>query len=277
MAAFTWQADDLGVTFDGSTSVDPDGSIASYVWDFGDGNTGSGVSPAHTYSGGGTYTVQLTVTDDKGEPGVVSQEITVVGANQAPIANFTATADGLALALDASLSSDPDGTIASYDWDFGDGTTGTGEIVTHTYDQAGSYDVKLTVTDDSSATNAVTKSFTVSAEGQPPTAAFTTTLDGLSAAFDGSGSTDPDSTISSYAWDFGDGTSGTGATPEHTYAAAGGYDVTLTVTSADGGTASVTQTVTVSVTASGLANDAFERTGSGWGARTRVERGRPRT
>ena len=266
VAAFTWEADGLGVSFDGSGSADPDGSVASYVWEFGDGETGTGVSPAHTFASGGTYAVQLTVTDDDGEPDVVSQNITVVAANQAPIADFAATADGLDLALDAGASSDPDGSIVSYAWDFGDGATGTGATASHAYAKAGSYSVTLTVTDESSATNAVTKSFSVSAEGQPPTAAFTSTLDGLSVAFDGSGSADPDSTISSFAWDFGDGATGIGATTEHAYAAAGDYDVSLTVASADGGTASVIQTVTVSVTASGLANDAFERTGSGWGS-----------
>ena len=67
MAAFTSSVNNLQASFDGSGSQDPDGSIASYVWDFGDGTPdGSGATPSHTYAAAGTYTVTLTVTDNKG-------------------------------------------------------------------------------------------------------------------------------------------------------------------------------------------------------------------
>jgi PKD repeat protein len=80
---------------------------------------------------------------------------------------------------------------------------------------------------------------------QDPTAAFASTCTYLACTFDGSGSSDPDGSVVSYAWDFGDGTTATGATPDHTYPAAGGYPVTLVVTDNSGGTGSITQTVTV--------------------------------
>jgi PKD repeat protein len=100
-----------------------------------------------------------------------------------------------------------------------------------------------------------------------PTAAFTFDSDRGDATFDGSGSTDPDGTISSYEWDFGDGASGTGATPEHTYAAEGDHDVTLTVTDNGGATDSVTHTVSIVIPPDDvLATDNFGRTvNNGWG------------
>ena len=101
--------------------------------------------------------------------------------------------------------------------------------------------------------------------GEPaPTAAFTASVVNLAASFDGSGSTDPDGTIASYAWDFGDRTTGTGATPSHTYATAGTYQVKLTVTDNRGGTGSLTKPLTV--TTGPLAQDTFTRTVTGgWG------------
>jgi hypothetical protein len=95
---------------------------------------------------------------------------------------------------------------------------------------------------------------------QAPTAAFTTATSALAATVDGSGSTDADGTIAAYSWDFGDGATASGATADHTYAAAGTYQVTLTVTDDKGATGSVTKAVTVEAVAVPLATDAFGRT-----------------
>lgn len=96
---------------------------------------------------------------------------------------------------------------------------------------------------------------------QAPTASFTSSSNGLQAAFDGSGSRDPDGTIASYAWNFGDGTpAGSGPTTTHGYAAAGTYSVTLTVTDNAGATQAVTNPVTVTSGAGPLASDSFQRT-----------------
>jgi PKD repeat protein len=138
----------------------------------------------------------------------------------------------------------------------------------HIYASAGTYQVKLTVTDDKGATGSVTKPVSVTAANQPPAAAFTSSAADLLASFDGSGSSDPDGTVAAYAWDFGDGTAaGSGAKPAHAYAAAGTYQVKLTVTDDKGATASVTQPVSVTAAASPvLAQDGFGRSlAAGWG------------
>ena len=143
------------ITFDGSASADPDGSIASYDWNFGDGNTGAGVSPTHTYAAPGNYTVSLTVTDDAGDTDTATSTANIVAAPQDPIADPNGPYNGFEgqpVTFDGSGSSDPDGgTINQYDWDFGDGNTGTGVSPTHTYAAAGTYTITLTVVDDEGA------------------------------------------------------------------------------------------------------------------------------
>jgi PKD repeat protein len=183
--------------------------------------------------------------------------------NQSPVASFTSTAQGLTASFDAAGSSDPDGQIRSYTWDFGDGESGTGIGPSHVYDSAGTYSVKLSVTDDDGATGTVTRSVTVSATNQGPTASFPSpSCTDLACTFDGSGSSDSDGTITAYAWDFGDGTpAGSGAKPSHTFAAAGSYTVRLTVTDNSGGTGTTTRNVSVSASpVSGYVSDQFART-----------------
>lgn len=171
-AAFTTAVTGLAVAVNGSTSSDADGTIASYAWNFGDGASGTGATPAaHTYAAAGTYQVTLTVTDDKGATGTLTKAVTVTAApgNQSPVAAFTATPTDLTVAVNASASSDPDGTIASYAWNFGDGSNGAGATASHAYAAAGTYTVTLTVTDNGGATGTLTKSVTVVA---PAEAAF---------------------------------------------------------------------------------------------------------
>jgi PKD repeat protein len=190
-----------------------------------------------------------------------------IAANVAPTAAFAASATDLALAVDASASSDPDGTITGYAWNFGDGGTAAGAQASHSYAASGTYQVTLTVTDNAGATGTLTKAVTLSAApaNVAPTAAFTVAPSNLTIAVDGVGSSDPDGTIAGYAWDFGDGGTAAGAQASHSYAASGTYQVTLTVTDNAGATGSATRQVTVSAPAAGaaFAQDTFERTATG--------------
>ena len=234
----------LTVQFDATGSNDANGPIASYAWDFGDGASGSGPSPQHTY-GVGTYTATVTVTDTDGATDSASTTITATNLN--PIASFTTSPSSgtapLAVALNAGGSTDPDGTIASYAWDFGDGTSGSGATTSHVF-PVGTFTVTLTVTDNNGATASTTRTVTVA--NALPLPSFTTTPSSgnapLTVSFDASGSTDPNGTIASYGWSFGDGGTATGVTATHVFGV-GTFTVTLTVTDNNGGTASTTRTV----------------------------------
>jgi len=242
-AAFTSSCTNLTCTFTNSSS-DPDGSIASSSWDFGDGTTSTVASPSHSYAAAGTYNVTLTVTDNQSATNSVVHSVTVSQANQSPTAAFTSSCSNLTCTFTNS-SSDPDGSIASNSWDFGDGTTSTVASPSHSYAAGGTYNITLTVTDNQQATNSVVHSVTVSQANQSPTAAFTSSCTNLTCTFT-NGSSDPDGSIASNSWNFGDGTTSTVASPSHSYTAAGSYNVTLTVTDNQGATNSVVHSVTVS-------------------------------
>lgn len=147
--------EDIAILFDGSDSSDPDGDTITYSWDFGDGNTGSGVKPTHIYTAGGIYTVTLVVNDGKvnSNPSTTTAEITEV--NDPPVADAgsdQAALVGTTVTFDGSSSYDPDGSIITYDWDFGDGTTGSGITAAHAYSVVGIYTVTLTVMDNGGLT-----------------------------------------------------------------------------------------------------------------------------
>jgi PKD repeat protein len=170
-------------------------------------------------------------------------------ANQAPTAAFTFSCTDLSCDFNGSSSSDPDGTIVDYAWDFGGGNTATGATPTYAFPAAGTYPVTLTVTDDEGASASQTQDVTVSAANQAPTASFTVACTDLSCRFDGSASNDTDGNIVNYAWDFGDGATAGAPVVDHTYAAAGTYTVTLTVTDDAGASATSVQNVSVTTAA----------------------------
>ena len=129
---------------------------ATYLWDFGDGLGGSGEFVNHIYIEEGQYNVILTVIDDKGSIGVVEEKIEIIHRNEAPFANVQATYGGFGQNIkvnsiaffDGGSSSDPDGDVLTFDWDFGDGNIGTGIRPNHWYDSIGNFTVTLTVRDD---------------------------------------------------------------------------------------------------------------------------------
>ncbi|MFE6775495.1 PKD domain-containing protein [Streptomyces sp. NPDC057702] len=150
---------DLSCAFDGSASRDSDGSIASYAWDFGDGTSGEGVKPSHTYAKAGAYEVKLTVTDNSGKSGSVSRRVSVgAPVGVPPVAGFSVSCWYEVCDFDARQSSDKDGDIASYAWKFGDGKTGTGLTAKHSYPAgARTYTAELTVTDRAGNTGTATR------------------------------------------------------------------------------------------------------------------------
>lgn len=249
-AQFGFSCTELSCTFDAGSSSDVDGAIASYSWDLGDGNSSSGMSVSHDYAGSGSFAVVLTVQDDGGAVDQSATTVTVEDANSSPLAAFSVSCVQGACNFDAGASTDNDGQITVYAWDFGDGNSeGTsGSLVGHGYTAGGDYLVRLTVTDDASATGQAESWVTVVIDAPPneqPVAAFTFECQNLSCTFNASASDDPDGLISSYDWSFGDGSAGSGETTEHTFAAAGTYDVTLAVT--DNGDASDFVTLQVQV------------------------------
>jgi PKD repeat protein len=272
----------LTITFDASDSYDPDGSIATYHWDFGDGTGGTGATPTHTFTTTTvqTFTITLTVTDDAGATATSAQTIEVFPAgspgNNPPTARFTVDPSygnaPLTVVFDASLSSDVDGTIALYAWDFGDGTTGSGETISHTFTAAATtnYTVTLTVTDDDGTSNttsiviSVMVPDVVATDG--PTASFTASdpvtiyaspsLPSIPSLFEvefdpALSTAAPGHSLKTYIWNFGDGdshTMATDATVKHTYssgAASHTYVVTLTVIDDQGLTDSTVRNVTL--------------------------------
>ena len=249
---------DVGETvqFNGAGSSDPDGSVASYAWDLdGDGSfetsTGSTPTTSRAYATGGTVTVGLRVTDNDGATAVTTRVVTVNGR---PTARFTATPNpaqvGQPVTFDASGSSDPGGTIASYAWDLdNDGQFDDASGVTTSRAFAeGTHTVGLLVTDNLGATDTATLSVTVNAAptapppNQPPAASFTAVpaapLTGDVVTFV-STSTDPNGPIASQAWDLdndGQFDDSSSATATRSFAFPGTYIVRLRVTDTQGAT-----------------------------------------
>jgi subtilisin-like proprotein convertase family protein len=250
------------VTFDASGSThDPAGSIVDYKWDLdGSGNfatdTGSTPTFSTSYPTQRTVPVSVKVTDDVGATATATYNVTV--RNAPPNAAFTGPASillGRAATFDATGSTDIDGTIINYSWDFdGSGSyatdTGTTPGASHTFTSPGVVNVGLRVRDNDGATTQITHAIQVT---RPPVAALKATpaspTGGQVVTLDASGSTDPDGAITAYAWDL-DGSgryaTSTGPTPflQHAFAA-GTYNLSVRVTDNFGATATAPLTFVV--------------------------------
>ncbi len=153
------------VSFDASTSSDPDGIITSYSWNLGDGSRRNGASMTYTYPTPATYQVSLTVVDDGGASNSTTQQVQILPALTVAA---SASATGGIAPLSVSFTAQASGGAGpySYSWDFGDGQPSTGSTTTHTYNTANSYNVRLTVTD--SQGNTASDTMVVTVVPEPP-------------------------------------------------------------------------------------------------------------
>ena len=227
------------IKLNASASTAP-GGVARYSWQFNDESAPSestGPTMTHKFGTGEAARVALTVFASNGTP--IGTANTVVPGDEGPTAAFSALtaapASGVPVEFDAAASSDPDGSITAYEWQFGDGSApGSGSTPSHVFTAPGNYTVALSVTDSSGQVSTVTHEVAVD-DGPEPT--FTVSgAHGESVLtaeeflkFKGSAH-DPDGTIEKYSWNFGDGSPELFTKEaEHHYAKPGLYNVTLTV------------------------------------------------
>jgi PKD repeat protein len=276
-AVFTFSPTTPGVNqnvnFNASASTaGPGHTIASYSWNFGDGGTAALVTTTHAFAAAGTYVVTLTVTDDIGQKGTITQNVNVsAGPGALPTAAFTFSPAqpgvGENVFFNASTSTaGPGHTITTYSWTFGDSTTGVGVTPTHAYATAGTYSVQLKVTDDIGQTALSTVQQITPGNPPAPTANFTFSpaAPGRNdqVVFDASSSTTAQGqTIVDVAWNFGDATpvihcpggspadcpGPTNRISAHTFATAQTFVVNLVVTDSAGRTGSHNVSVTVAL------------------------------
>jgi PKD repeat protein len=228
------------------------GSITAWAWNFGDGTRGSSLQfPTYTYSIAGTYTVQLTVTGPGGSNTATQTGYITVTAPPPPVAAFSATPTTGLAPLPVQFTDASTGSISTWSWNFGDGTTSTVQNPPHIYSTAGIYTVNLTVTGPGgSATKAA--AITVTAP-PPPVATFSATPTTGHAPLLVIFTDASTGSVSTWSWNFGDGTTSSAQNPQHIYSTPGIYTVSLTVNGPSGATtATKANAITVQTNPAGL-------------------------
>lgn len=233
------------------TSVPSGGSIVSWIWNFGDLSVpGTTQNPGHTYTVCGVYNVSLTIATSFFCTNTYSTTITVNSGFSTSYTSTTVAGTG-----NTTFNASPVALSINYNWDYGDGVTGTGVVSNHTYGASGTYYACLTASDTAGICTA-TFCDSVVIVIPPPTCSSTFTY-----TDNGSGNLNfqvaPFSLTDTYAWDYGDGSTGTGAISLHTYPTAGTYYVCLTTNDS---TTMCTSTFCDSVTAAGSATCAVSFT-----------------
>ena len=247
----------LKVVFNGADSQDPDGQISEYAWEVdGGGFTAGEATFEKTFEQVGTYTVRLRVTNNKGDFDIAEKKVEVT-AGEIPVAVIEVlNIDGgkyfvnKTYTFDGAKSSSPAGTISKYEWDFGDASQKIRtRTVQHSFAEAGTYKIVLTVTDEANKTAEDSVTMDIEVAPQSPDAVMKTVpakadakdnfIEGTApfeVAFDATSSTDPDDNIVDYKWDFnGDGTSdAAGETTAWVLKDPGTYSVTLNVIDSTG-------------------------------------------
>jgi serine protease len=283
ISGFNHSANGMTVDFT-STSSDSDGSVQSRSWSFGDNTGATTANPSHTYSLAGSYTVTLTDTDNLGSKNCVMRAVPVNPPVQAlqngvPVNGIASNIGGelrytlvvpsgasnLSFATtggsgDADLYVKFGSAPSTSDYECGSFSPNTAESCSIPTAQAGTYHVLLYAYSAISSVT-LTGSFTGGSGNVAPTANFTSSSTGLTVNFTDA-SSDSDGSIVSRSWNFGDGTTSTATNPSKTYAAAGTYNVQLTVTDNGGLTGSTTKQVTVTASnAAPTANFSFTTNG----------------
>ena len=258
--------------FTNTSSVNDGAGVLTYVWNFGDGSaTSTATNPTHTYATAGTYTVTLTVTNTNGGlTDVVTHTVSVVILPQAAFSfnlNYNGNPNVVPTTefTNGSTSNDATATL-NYAWDFGDGSAiSTAINPQYVYALAGTYSVKLVVTDNYGNKDSVTQTVLICPAFTNP--AFS--INSASSCFVGNyfgvinyyGNTG--NVAMTYAWDYGDGATSTLQNPPtHSYAAVGTYDIILTTTLAYAGCATITSKDTVPATVHPMPVAGFNITGS---------------
>jgi len=234
----------LSVTFDGSGSTTPQGFVTSWTWSFGDGASGTGPLITHVYTTPGTYTASLTVIDSNGVSSTATGSIVAKPLPPAAPSGLTASRSGYLILLSWQDNSSNE-TLFYIERCAGAGCTNFDSFVATQWPdfpsytdygviagQSYSYRVRAHNSGgDSPYSNIAT--IVAGAGNLPPTAVMSATpatgAAPLDVTFDGSGSTDPDGTVTSWDWSFGDGALGTGSRTTHVYTNPGTYNVNLTV------------------------------------------------
>ncbi len=240
----------LTVFFDAHTAKDEDGQITQYSWTASDGQTATGVQATFTFSQVGNYELICTVMDNNGLSHSKRQIIEVKDNNAAPVAKFTLDKTQgrppLTINVEASASSDVDGSIKTYGWTVSDGQTAHDKTTKFTFTQIGTFGINLQVTDDKGKTNDIAQTVTV-LPNQVPLARFKIKSDSQTApaivTLDASESVDHDGSIKNFAWLSSDGQTASGVYPTLTLASAGAYSITLQTTDNEGATSNASQTI----------------------------------